>query len=120
MPQVTFRNFPESEAVREAVQKNLDRLERFFPRITGCHVVLEAAQQNHHRVHDYHVVIEMCVPGHKIVVSHNHGIRESHQDIYVTIRDAFSAATRQLEDYVRERRGQVKHHEALPRESSGL
>jgi hypothetical protein len=30
--------------------------------------------------------------------------------VYVAIRDAFNAATRQLEDYVRMQRGEVKNH----------
>jgi cold shock CspA family protein len=31
--------------------------------------------------------------------------------VYVALRDAFDAARRKLEDYAREKRGDVKHHE---------
>ena len=33
-----------------------------------------------------------------------------HKDVFVCIRDAFSAAQRQLEDHVRLLRGEVRHH----------
>ena len=36
------------------------------------------------------------------------------EDVYVAVRDAFKIAQRQLQDYVRERRGDVKHHEDPP------
>jgi cold shock CspA family protein len=41
--------------------------------------------------------------------------REPHEDLYVSIGNAFRAAQRQIEDYDRERRRKVKHHEEMPR-----
>ena len=38
----------------------------------------------------------------------------AHEDPYVTLRDTFNAAQRQLEDYVRKLRGKVKTHETPP------
>ena len=55
------------------------------------------------------MLIDMTVPGTELVVK-----RESHEDIYVAIRDAFDAARRQLEDYARHQRGDVKTHESSP------
>jgi hypothetical protein len=37
-----------------------------------------------------------------------------HEDPYVAVRDAFPAVQRQLEDYERERRGDVKRHAPEP------
>ena len=37
-----------------------------------------------------------------------------HKDMYVTIHDAFKAARRRLEDYVRRLRGDVKIHGRVP------
>jgi hypothetical protein len=39
--------------------------------------------------------------------------------VYVAIRDAFAAAVRQLEDYVRRQRGDQRSHEVFPREVWG-
>jgi len=38
--------------------------------------------------------------------------KHAHEDVYVAIRDAFNAAGRKLEDFVRRHRQDVKHHEA--------
>ncbi len=39
----------------------------------------------------------------------------ANEDVYVAIRDAFAAATRQLEDYARRLSGDVKTHEPPPK-----
>ena len=38
-------------------------------------------------------------------------IRPEHKDVYVAIRNAFMSARRQLQDYAKRLRGEVKHHE---------
>ena len=43
------------------------------------------------------------------------GLDHAHEDVYVAVRDAFDAARRRLEDYVRRRHLQVKFHEEMPR-----
>src|SRR5450756_2642710 len=46
--------------------------------------------------------------GKELVVNREPGDRNAHQDIYVAIRDAFSAMERQLRDYAQRRRGEIK------------
>jgi len=46
------------------------------------------------------------VPGSELVVN-----RDMHEDVYVALRDAFDAAKRQMEDYGRRQRGDIKTHE---------
>ena len=90
------------------------KLERFYERIMGCRVVLEAVTRRHHQGNLYRVRIDLTVPGRELVVSREPGKDHAHEDVYVAIRDAFDAMRRQLEDYARKRRGEVKHHEAPP------
>jgi len=52
-----------------------------------------------------HRAIREKVPGSEIAVT-----REHDEDVQVALRDAFDAARRQLEDYAREKRGDVKRH----------
>ncbi len=112
--QVTFRNMEPSEAVERAVREKAAKLERFYERIMGCRVVLEAVTRRHHQGNLYRVRIDLTVPGRELVVSREPGKDHAHEDVYVAIRDAFDAMRRQLEDYARKRRGEVKHHEAPP------
>ena len=107
--QITVRNVSLSEVAEENIRTRAARLDRFFDRIMGCRVVVEAPHRHHRKGILYNVRIDITVPGEELIIK-----REPHEDIYVAIRDAFSAARRQLEDYVCRRRGDVKIHTGVP------
>lgn len=109
--QISFRNFPPSEAVTRRVRAKVEELERFHPRIMSCRVLIEARHRHHRKGRLYHVRIDLGVPGGEIVVSREHALAHEHEDVHVAIRDAFAAATRKLEDFVRRRRADTKVHE---------
>lgn len=111
LPQITFRNLDTSESVKEQITRRVAELEQFFDRIVDCKVVVEASHR-HRRGRLYHVAITLFVPGAEIVANRDPSERHAHEDIHVAVRDAFDAARRQLEDYVRRTRGEVKHHTA--------
>lgn len=111
--QITFRNMDHSEAVAARVRERAEKLEKFFDHLTSCRVVVEAPERRHHKGKLYHVRIELGVPGPELVVSRHPGDEHAHEDVYVAIRDAFDAARRRLEDYVRKLSGRVKTH-AVP------
>jgi ribosomal subunit interface protein len=110
--QVTFRNMDPSPMVEVAVREKAEKLDRFIDRIMGCHVTVEAPHRRHHKGKLYHVRIDITVPGGEIIVNKEKPKNHAHEDVYVAVRDAFNAAKRQLEDYARKRRGDVKSHEA--------
>ena len=58
----------------------------------------------------FSVHIGVRVPGGEIAVT-----REHDEDVHVALRDAFDAARRRLEDYVREKRGDVKKKSGVRR-----
>lgn len=109
--QVTFRNMEHSDFIEAEVRKRAARLDRFADRIMSCRVVVEAPHQRHNKGKLYDVRIGMTLPGREIAVTRSGPQDHAHEDVHVAIRDAFRAATRQLEDHVRERRGQTKTHE---------
>jgi hypothetical protein len=53
-----------------------------------------------------------CRAGADIFVTKTHSDLPEHEHFTLAIKDAFAAAQRQIEDAVREMRGQVKPHEA--------
>lgn len=108
--EIKFRNMPSSDFVYNNIFENAEKLERFYHRITSCHVVVSAPHHKHTKGKIYHVWILLSVPGRTIVVNRASDLDSSHEDIYIAIRDAFEAVTRQLEDHVRRRRGVKKHH----------
>ena len=100
-----------------------------------CRVIVEAPHRHHHKGQAFQIHIDLSVPGKQIVIKHapkqlaavklaegsvsenemveNHEAskQDAHADVYVAIRDAFDAAGRKLQDYVRRQRGAVKKHE---------
>ncbi len=110
--QIAFRNMEPSEAVEADIRERVERLERFYDRITGCRVVVEAPHRHQHKGKLYDVRIDIDVPNEAIVVQRSGPENQAHEDVYVSVRDAFGAATRRLQDYVRRAGGRVKVHEA--------
>jgi ribosome-associated translation inhibitor RaiA len=120
--QLTFRHVQPSPAVAARVRAYARRLEKFYDRMTGCHVVITAVQRHQKRANPYQVRIELLVPGTRLVIDRraahraitgdvltSHKAEESrpalrHQDLYVAIHDAFDVARRQLEDFARKLR----------------
>jgi ribosomal subunit interface protein len=112
--QVTFRDMPPSDAIESHIIEKAGGLERFCDKITSCRVIVEAPHRRHHKGKLYHVRVDITVPGGELVVKREPRERAAHEDIYVAIRDAFDAARRELQDYARRRRGQVKVRETPP------
>lgn len=113
--QITFHNLNHSDVIEKRVKEEVDKLEQFYDRITSCRVIVERPQRRHQKGDTYAVRIFLEIPGGKdIVVNRDAGLDHSHEDAFVAIRDAFGSARRQLQDLVRVRQGDVKHHEPPP------
>jgi len=110
--QITFHGLEPSAAIEEKIREKVARLDACYARITRCRVVVEVPHRHHERGKLYQVRIDLSVPDAELVVSRDSAERQSHRDVFVAIRDAFDAARRQLEDYTRRRRGEIKAHEA--------
>ena len=111
---IAFRNMTAPIGVEDTVRALTTELERFCDRIIGCEVVIEARHRSHHQGNLYHVRVELSVPDRTIVVGRDPAERQANEDLHVAVRDAFDAAKRQLQDYMRTRRGDVKARAATP------
>ncbi|WP_305910062.1 HPF/RaiA family ribosome-associated protein [Methylomarinum sp. Ch1-1] len=109
--QIIFRGIPPSEAVEANIREKAAKLEQFNSHIMSCRVAVEADHQHSHQGNLYHVRIDITTPQKELVVSREHHDKHAHEDVYVAVRDAFRAARRQLEDYSRIIRGEVKTHD---------
>ena len=109
--ELSFHNVEPSDALKASVQAHVQKLEQFHDHIIGCRVSIEMphkSQKASGNPPDVHILIR--VPGKEIVVSRERRFDHAHEDVYVAMRDAFDAARRRLEDYVRRMRGFVKSH----------
>jgi ribosome-associated translation inhibitor RaiA len=127
--QITWRNIAHSPVVETKIREEAAKLEEFYDRITSCRVAIEIPRRYQNGKYQFHIRIDLTVPGAEIVVNHEPTLHSSlrrteseehakgqelsapHKDVYVAIRDAFKVARRKLRAYSHRRNGAVKHHE---------
>jgi len=118
VPQITFRNMEALPGLEETVVKELEGLERFFPRIVSCHVTMEGPARHEH-LGAHTIRIELGVPGERLVVKHGPHVNtarqhpdavfktkadeapRSNREATLAIHQAFHETRRRLQDYAR-------------------
>ena len=108
--QITGRDIELTEAIEESIRQKAKKLELFYDQIMRCKVVVEAPHRRQRKGVLYNVRIDIKVPDEELVVK-----KELNENLYVAIRDAFDSARRRLQDYSKQKRGEVKYHEEPPR-----
>ena len=115
--QVVFERIKPVDYIDARVRDEAKKLEQFYDRITSARIVIGRPQHRHRKGDIYTVRLHFTIPGGPdISISRDPAATGRHEDVQVTISDAFSAARRQLQDLVRKRQGQVKTHEEPPQE----
>jgi cold shock CspA family protein/ribosome-associated translation inhibitor RaiA len=132
IPSVTFRGIGVSEALEADIRARIAKLERYYPSITGCRVLVELGERHHESGNRFHVRIDLTVPGENILVTHDADLHAAARDIeaakltkegevnperkhaHVAVREAFDIARRRLQDYARRQRRAVKASSRQP------
>jgi len=112
--QVTFHNTDALPGVEEVIRDRAARLDRYCDHIMSCRVVIDMPHKHHQKGNLYQVRLDITVPGDEIAVTREAPEHEAAKRLPDAIKDAFAAADRLLEDYVRRQRLDVKYHEGLP------
>jgi len=112
--QITFRNMEPSEALETDIRKKAEKLDLFHDQIMSCRVVVEIGHKHKHQGNLFHIALDITVPGYEIVVNKEAHDKHAHENAYVAVRDAFETAKRQLEDYARRQRKEIKVHDLPP------
>ncbi len=102
------------ESIEGEVNTLAQKIERFFPAIVSCRVVVEMPHKRHQEGNLFRATITLNVPRKQIVVSREHPFRQINENIYVAVRHAFDDAARQLEEYSLKLAREVKAHDLLP------
>src|SRR5437867_11541785 len=89
---ITYREIEPSDALTARIHEWVDKLERVSDRITRCEVLVETPHRHHRNGRQYHIRIRLTVPGGEVVTSRDPGDDNAHEDVYVAVRDAFTAA----------------------------
>jgi ribosome-associated translation inhibitor RaiA len=97
-PQITFEGSESSDAARAQILGEIERLETHNQRVTGCRVKVIAPSQKHRRGTGFQVRIWLTLPPHEnIVVNHSVSDDARYEHAHVAIKDAFTAARRQVD-----------------------
>jgi len=112
--EISYRDFPKSEALEAVIREKAGKLDQYYEKIMACRVVVEQPHQHRHQGNLFHIRIDLTVPGKELVVSRDPAGHQAHENPYVTVNDAFDAMSRQLQDFAKQQRGDVKHHEQPP------
>lgn len=114
--EIVFHNLEPSPAVEADIRERFAKLEKLYDRLTACRISVEALHKQHRTGNVYEVHIDMLVPGGELVVSkepHKAKQKYASPDVYTSIRDAFKAAERQLKEYKRQQREDVRPADPL-------
>ena len=106
--QIKFRHMEPSMAVETRIREGCHKLQRFAEHVITCRVTIDAPHKHQHQSGLYRVIIDITLPGEEVVTSHHSDRYHAHENVNVAMRDAFDAARRHLEDYVRRRRADMK------------
>lgn len=113
--QITYRDIDSSPAISDHIRRHGEKLDTFCDRIMSCRVAIEASNRHTTRFQKtYRVRIDVKVP-HKELVSIHTPEDASAGNLYLTIDAAFAKMARELENYNRMSRWDVKRHTAMPR-----
>jgi len=91
--QIVFHGIAHSGAVERHVRERVARLEHLHPKLMRCHVTIEQPHHHKRQGNRFNVRLSLHVPGDEIVVN-----KDSDEDVYVALRDAFDSARRSLQD----------------------
>jgi len=113
--QITYRGVAKSAALEAAIQQEIAHLEQYSPRLTACRVTVSATQHHTAQRTGFSIHIALAVPGEELIANHDTPDDPAHGDPFTAVKKAFRICRRELEDYVRRIRGDVKTHVAAPR-----
>ena len=98
---ITFRHLEPSDALRQHIEAESDKLEEFFKPIIDCHVVVDLPNRTVSGGQPYRVRIELAVPGERIVGGVDPSAAKERKDAFLAISEAFDNTQRELQDYAR-------------------
>jgi ribosome-associated translation inhibitor RaiA len=94
--QITFHGLASSDALCDLIREKADKLRQLDPRMTRCHVTVEAPHRHHQHGNHYRVCVDLSIPGHEVVAGRSASDSDLHEDPYQAVRHAFDVARRQV------------------------
>lgn len=99
--EIAFHGLERSDAVEDRIRSKFAKLEQHFERMTHGRVVVSLQARRAPMAKKFNVSIEIGVPGQQpVIVNYEPTDDEAQSDVMVALREAFAAATRQVDSRV--------------------
>ncbi|WP_395674567.1 HPF/RaiA family ribosome-associated protein [Inquilinus sp.] len=111
--QLSFKNIEGSDAVKSIVRDRVGRLDRLYPKLIGCRVVIEAPHRSAQGARPpLGISVEAEIPGKPLIVVKEMEERHSPREHAAVVNRSFDVVERKLDEATRIIHGEVKAHEA--------
>lgn len=111
--QLSFKNIEGSEAMKAMVRDRVGRLDRLYPNLIGCRVVIEAPHRSAQGARPpLGVSVEAEIPGKPKIVVKDIEERRNPRDQAAVVNRSFDVVERKLDEACSIVQGEVKAHEA--------
>jgi len=118
--EIHFHGLDKSDAMEQRVREKFAKLERHFHHMSACRVVLEAPHRNPAKAKVFQVKIEISVKGsNPIIINHEREGAHANEDLGLTIRDAFDAAIRKVDEKASQLATRVRTEQGRRRPHNG-
>jgi ribosome-associated translation inhibitor RaiA/cold shock CspA family protein len=111
---IAFHNMDASPTLEAEIRERFEKLQRRFDRLTGARVSVEALHRQHRTGNIFDVHVELFVPGAELAISRQPSRAKekyANPNAYTSVRDAFKAAERVLQEYKDKLTGEVRPHD---------
>jgi len=109
--EISFRDVPKTEAIENLIRDKVKKLEKICDHITGCRVAVERPHNYVKTGSQFRIRLNITVPpGHEVVISKEPGNNDMNDSLTTVIRNAFSAARKQLQKLTAIQRRETKTH----------
>lgn len=112
--QIRFHHMERSAVIEDRVRERCHKLQRFAEHVIRCRVIIDAPHEQQGQRGLYQATIELTLPDEKTNGSFNAEQQHAHENVDIAIREVFTAAQHQLENYVRQQRVYMKKQDAKP------
>lgn len=109
--EISYRHVRHTQELEELVRNKAGKLQRICSYLSSCRVAVERDHKKQGTGDVFRVRIDATVPpGHELTVTKHSDEKNRHVDLAATIRRAFDAVERPLQELVDEQRGEAKAH----------
>jgi len=108
--EVHYRNVEKTPSIEDLIQKKMTKLQQVSADVTSCRVSIEKPQQHQRAGNPYRVRLDLKAPGQEIVVTRESSKGDMHDSLAKVLTDGFTAARRQLREYMKRKQGEIKVH----------